>query len=62
MHQTGSFTVHQICNREVTAMCSKTEKCEKGKDPKACSPEQIKECHGEVAGHPCEGGGKPAKK
>jgi len=31
--------------------CQKPEelKCE----PKECSPEQIKECHGESAGHPC---------
>ncbi len=29
------------------------EKCEKGKDPKTCTPEQIKECHGDTAKHPC---------
>ena len=29
------------------------EKCDKGKDPKKCSPEQIKECHGDVKEHPC---------
>ena len=38
-------------------MCDKKEGCqqpEKGKgDPRECSPEQIKECHGEVEGHPC---------
>jgi hypothetical protein len=46
--------------KEVTEMCqSKREKgCEhpeklKGK-PGQCSPEQIKECHGEIAEHPCE--------
>jgi len=43
-------------------MGSKIKKCEKGKDAKTCSPEQIKECHGEVAGHPCEGSGKPVRK
>ena len=43
-------------------MGSKTKKCEKGKDAKTCSSEQIKECHGEVAGHPCEGSGKSTKK
>ena len=43
-------------------MCASSKKCEKGKDPKTCSPEQIKECHGEGAGHPCEAGGKPAGK
>ncbi len=31
-----------------------SEKCEKGKDPKECTPEQIKECHGDTAKHPCE--------
>ncbi len=36
-------------------MTSESENlCEKGKDPKTCSPEQIKECHGDVAEHPCE--------
>lgn len=42
-------------------MCQQKQnpsKCHKGKDPKACSPEQIKECHPE-GGHPCE---KPAEK
>jgi hypothetical protein len=43
-------------------MSEATKKCEKGKDPKTCSPEQIKECHGESTAHPCDGGGKPAKK
>jgi hypothetical protein len=30
------------------------EKCSKGKSPKECTPEQIKECHGDVKKHPCE--------
>jgi hypothetical protein len=34
-------------------MAEATEKCEKGKDPKKCTPEQIKECHGDTAKHPC---------
>ena len=29
------------------------EKCHKGKNPKECTPEQIKECHGDVKEHPC---------
>lgn len=29
-------------------------KCHKGKEPRECSPEQIKECHGDVDRHPCE--------
>lgn len=31
--------------------CEKPEKLV-GK-PKECTPEQIKECHGDVEGHPC---------
>jgi len=31
-----------------------TKNCEKDKDPKTCSPEQIRECHGDAAKHPCE--------
>jgi hypothetical protein len=39
-------------------MCEKKTRCQKpeklkGK-PEECSPEQIKECHGETARHPCE--------
>ena len=30
------------------------EKCHKGKDPKECTPEQIKECHGDAKKHTCE--------
>jgi hypothetical protein len=33
--------------------CEQPKKCEKGKDPKECPPEQIKECHGDSAEHPC---------
>jgi hypothetical protein len=45
--------------KEVTQVCkSKSKKgCEyrerlKGK-PGECSPEQVKECHGDAEGHPC---------
>ena len=43
-------------------MCASSKKCEKGKDPKTCSPEQIKECHGDTAIHPCGTDSKPRKK
>ena len=43
-------------------MCETSKKCEKGKDPKTCSPEQIRECHGDTAVHPCEAGANPKKK
>jgi len=33
--------------------CTKSE--EEKKDPKECSPEQIKECHGDEKKHPCCG-------
>ena len=31
------------------------KKCEKGKDPKTCGPEQIKKCHGSAKKHACAG-------
>ena len=38
-------------------MCEKTQGCQKPEelkgDPKECSPEQIKKCHGDVKEHPC---------
>lgn len=34
-------------------MCPSSKKCEKGKDAKTCSPEQIKKCHGDSKDHPC---------
>jgi hypothetical protein len=37
----------------VIAVSQATKKCEKGKDPKKCTSEQIKECHGEAAEHSC---------
>jgi len=45
--------------REVLEMSKDAKKCEKGKDPKKCGPEQIRECHGEAAKHSC---GAPAGK
>ena len=33
-------------------MCK--EKCHKGKNPKDCTPEQIRECHGDAREHSCE--------
>ncbi|MFB3882754.1 MAG: hypothetical protein ACE149_15930 [Armatimonadota bacterium] len=36
-------------------------KCEKGKDPKACSPKQIRECHGEAKVHVCVATAKASK-
>ena len=39
-------------------MCSNKKECQKPEelkgDPKECSPEQIRKCHGDVAEHPCE--------
>ncbi|MCK4398437.1 MAG: hypothetical protein KAV25_05535 [Methanophagales archaeon] len=29
--------------------------------PEECSPEQIRECHGDVTGHPCIKGGEMIK-
>ena len=45
---------------EVSAMCDETCGCThpgEKRDPQECTPEQIRECHGEEAkGHPCESG------
>lgn len=38
-------------NEQHKCGCTKPEHL-KGK-PEECSPEQIRECHGEGAGHPC---------
>jgi hypothetical protein len=43
-------------------MGAATKKCEKGKDPKTCSLEQIRKCHGKDAGHPCGTGASPRKR
>ncbi len=37
---------------------SNSEKCPKGKNPSTCTPEEIKECHGDTKDHPCEGASK----
>jgi len=38
-------------------MCDPKKQCEKSENlktkPEECTPEQIKECHGEAKGHPC---------
>jgi hypothetical protein len=43
--------------RRENEMCkSCCEQPQKLKDkPEACTPEQIRECHGDVKNHPCEG-------
>ncbi len=38
-------------------MCCKDEShccCPEKPKPEECTPEQIRECHGEVSEHPCE--------
>ena len=38
-------------------MCGQKKGCQKPKElkdkPEACSPEQIKKCHGDAKAHPC---------
>ena len=41
-----------MCKAESEKVCEHPEKL-KGK-PGECSPEQIRECHGEDAEHPCD--------
>jgi len=43
--------VIQMCKSESTKECEHPERL-KGK-PEECSPEQIKECHGDVKEHSC---------
>jgi len=42
---------------EELIMCDPEEKCEKPENletkPEECTPEQIKECHGDAEEHPC---------
>jgi peptidoglycan/LPS O-acetylase OafA/YrhL len=43
--------------REDKAVCEKKEGCQRPEelkgDPRECSPEQIRKCHGDAAEHPC---------
>jgi hypothetical protein len=45
-------------------MCNEKPECQKPEElkgkPQACTPEQIKKCHGDVQGHPCLSG-QPVK-
>ncbi|MGC8862504.1 MAG: hypothetical protein ACP5R5_06985 [Armatimonadota bacterium] len=40
-------------------MCGDSKRCKREGDaarkPEECSPEQIRECHGELSEHPCVG-------
>jgi len=40
-----------MCEKSDCNCCQKPEEL-KGK-PQDCSPEQVQECHGDVANHPC---------
>ena len=42
-----------MCKEESHEVCQHPEKL-KGRKPGECSPEQIRECHGDVKEHPCE--------
>ena len=47
----GSQEEIEMCKEEIKKSCEHPEKL-KGK-PEDCTPEQIKECHGDVKEHPC---------
>jgi len=51
-----------VIAKEVDRMCGNIKCCrrerEQVSDPRQCSPEQIRECHGEVTEHPCISEGK----
>jgi len=38
-------------------MTSTPHDCQKAREPETCSPEQIRECHGDAEGHSCEEAG-----
>ena len=40
-----------MCDKK-KAQCEHPERLKDG-DPRKCSPEQIKKCHGDVKEHPC---------
>ena len=44
-----------MCNKYNCGKPEEKKPCEKGEvDPKNCTPEQIKKCHGDSPNHPCE--------
>ena len=49
---TESTQSHQT--PEEAAMCAPERCCKAASEPKECTPEQIQECHGDAAEHPCE--------
>jgi hypothetical protein len=49
--KTGFYREFQMCQPQKEVDCQHPEKL-KGK-PGECSPEQIKECHGQTEEHPC---------
>ena len=40
-----------MCNAEDNCQCQKPESLKT--EPEECTPEQIKQCHGDVKEHPC---------
>jgi DNA-binding transcriptional ArsR family regulator len=54
--ESSAFIARLTKNKEGVNMCKgeEKEKCHLGKDPMECTPEQIKECHGDVKEHECE--------
>ena len=65
--ETGACTPEECraCDEQETCddAVSSPEGCEhpeklKGKKPAECSPEQIRECHGDAKKHPCVGAAK----
>ena len=52
--------VELVFSREDETVCEKEEGCQKPEelkgDPKECSPEQVRKCHGDTKGHPCAPG------
>jgi len=47
-------------------MCDEKCECQRPKElidkPEECSPEQIKECHGDAKAHPCTAQSEPSRR
>ena len=53
----------RVCGRSLAMCeCCKPKTCEKGKDPKTCTEERIKECDGDSSKHTCTEAADTAKK
>ena len=43
-----------MCDKEVPEMKERQSVCQKPQDPKQCTAEQVRACHGDAPSHDCE--------